>query len=85
MGELSSIEQQAVERACARPMLDQVLAWSAINSGSRNLAGLEQVAEILANAFAAFPAPLRLEQPAPSKRSTRPVASASSNMAGICI
>jgi len=55
MGELSSTEQQAIESASAKPMLDQVLAWSAINSGSRNLAGLEQVAKILANAFAGLP------------------------------
>ena len=55
MGELSSTEQQAIESASAQPMLDQVLAWSAINSGSRNLAGLEQVAKILANAFAGLP------------------------------
>ena len=42
MGELSSIERAAVERAGAEPMLDQVLAWAAINSGSRNLGGLER-------------------------------------------
>ena len=40
MGELSSTEHEAVERAAAEPMLDQVLAWAAVNSGSRNLAGL---------------------------------------------
>ena len=44
MGELSSTEREAIERAAAEPMLDQVLAWSAINSGSRNLAGLERMA-----------------------------------------
>src|SRR4029079_5160164 len=36
MAELSSNERAVVERASAEPMLDQVLAWSAINSGSRN-------------------------------------------------
>ena len=36
-------------------MLDQVLAWAAINSGSRNLAGLERMADLLADAFAALP------------------------------
>ena len=40
MGGLSSTEQAAVERAAAEPMLDQVLAWAAVNSGSRNLDGL---------------------------------------------
>ena len=52
---MSSIEHQAVERASAEPMLDQVLAWSAINSGSRNLGGLERVATALADAFSPLP------------------------------
>ena len=46
MGELSSKEGDIVERAGAEPMLDQVLAWSAVNSGSRNLGGLERMAEL---------------------------------------
>jgi len=65
MGELSSIERTAIERASAEPMLDQVLAWVAVNSGSRNLGGLERMAELLADAFSALPGVLRLENPAP--------------------
>jgi len=65
MGELSSIERKAVERAASEPMLDQVLAWAAINSGSRNLGGLERMGELLADAFAALPGILRLENPGP--------------------
>jgi glutamate carboxypeptidase len=65
MGDLSSIEREAVERAGAEPMLDQVLGWSAVNSGSRNLGGLERMADLLADAFAALPGVLRLEQPSP--------------------
>ena len=65
MGELSSTEREIVERASAEPMLEQVLAWSAINSGSRNLGGLERMADLLADAFAALPGALRLENPAP--------------------
>ena len=65
MRELSSTERDAVERASAEPMLDQVLAWAAVNSGSRNLAGLERMADLLADAFAALPGVLRLEQPQP--------------------
>jgi glutamate carboxypeptidase len=65
MGGLSSAEQQTVERASAEPMLDQVLAWAFVNSGSRNLAGLERMAELLADAFAALPGALRLEPPGP--------------------
>jgi glutamate carboxypeptidase len=65
MGELSSIERGAVERANAEPMLDQLLAWVAVNSGSRNLGGLERMADLLADAFSALPGVLRLENPAP--------------------
>ncbi|HET9144666.1 MAG TPA: hydrolase [Sphingomicrobium sp.] len=61
MGDLSSSERDAVERAAAEPMLDQVLAWAAVNSGSRNLTGLERMADLLADAFAALPGVLRLE------------------------
>jgi glutamate carboxypeptidase len=65
MAELSSEERAVVERAGAEPMLDQVLAWSAVNSGSRNLAGLGEVAALLADACSALPGDLRLEEPAP--------------------
>jgi glutamate carboxypeptidase len=65
MGVLSSTEQEIVERASAEPMLDQVLDWSNINSGSRNSAGLERMAGLLADAFASLPGVLRLENPAP--------------------
>jgi glutamate carboxypeptidase len=64
MGELSSSERKTVDRAAAEPMLDQVLAWAAVNSGSRNLGGLERMADLLADAFAALPGVLRLESPA---------------------
>jgi glutamate carboxypeptidase len=64
MGELSSTERATVERAGGEPMLDQVLAWAAVNSGSRNLGGLERMADLLADAFAALPGVLRLEEPA---------------------
>ena len=71
MGELSSTEQETVERASAEPMLDQVLAWSAINSGSRNLGGLERMADVLVDAFSALPGVLRLENPAAPKPPVR--------------
>ncbi|NIJ15923.1 hydrolase [Sphingobium vermicomposti] len=48
-------DRAVVEAACAAPMLDQVLAWSAINSGSRNLTGLKTVASGLADAFSVLP------------------------------
>jgi glutamate carboxypeptidase len=65
MGKLSSTEREAVERASAEPMLEQVLAWVAVNSGSRNLGGLERMADLLTDAFSALPGVLRLENPAP--------------------
>jgi glutamate carboxypeptidase len=65
MGALSSTEQEAVERASAEPMLDQVLAWSAINSGSRNLAGLGNIANLLADEFSRLPGEVRFEDPTP--------------------
>ena len=64
MALLSSSERAVVERAGAEPMLDQVLGWAAVNSGSRNLAGLERMADLLVDAFAALPGLIRLERPA---------------------
>jgi glutamate carboxypeptidase len=66
MGELSSIEAAAVERARAAPMLEQVQSWSAINSGSRNLGGLATLADLLAGELAALPGGLQLREPAPA-------------------
>jgi len=65
MGALTSTEQQAVERASAEPMLEQVLAWSAVNSGSRNLDGLARMASLLGDAFSALPGSAVLVDPAP--------------------
>ena len=64
MGELSSSEHQAVERAAAEPMLEQVLAWSAVNSGSRNLDGLKTMAGLLADALAVLPGEVQKLDPA---------------------
>jgi glutamate carboxypeptidase len=64
MALLSSSERAVVERAGAEPMLDQVLGWATVNSGSRNLAGLERMADLLVDAFAALPGLIRLERPA---------------------
>jgi glutamate carboxypeptidase len=65
MALLSSNERAVVERAGAEDMLGHVLAWSAINSGSHNLGGLERMADVLVDACAALPGILRLENPAP--------------------
>jgi glutamate carboxypeptidase len=65
MGELSPNEQQAIERAAAEPMLEQVEAWAEINSGSRNLEGLGDMAYLLSDAFAVLPGELVFEDPQP--------------------
>jgi glutamate carboxypeptidase len=65
MGALSSTERQAVERASAEPMLAQVQAWAAINSGTANLDGLQSVAGLLADEFAALPGQVELADAAP--------------------
>ena len=64
MGELSSTEHQAVELAAAEPMLEQVLAWSAVNSGSRNLDGLKTMADLLGDTLADLPGDLEMLEPA---------------------
>lgn len=65
MSGVSTKEAAAVERCAEAPMLDQVLAWSAVNSGSRNLDGLGRMAGLLANAFASLPGELALLSPQP--------------------
>ncbi len=62
---LSGMESQACAAAAAAPMLDQVLAWSAVNSGSRNLPGLRTMAGLLADAFAGLPGEVALVAPDP--------------------
>jgi glutamate carboxypeptidase len=62
---LSRQEQTAVERCAEAPMLAQVEAWAAVNSGSRNLNGLASVAGTLAEAFAALPGAIELKDAEP--------------------
>jgi glutamate carboxypeptidase len=62
---LSGTEQRACEAAAAEPMLAQVEAWAAVNSGSRNLSGLATMAGLLADAFAALPGRVELVPPDP--------------------
>jgi glutamate carboxypeptidase len=65
MGELSTVERSLAEHAASAKMLEQTLAWSAVNSGSANLAGLEQVAALLGDALASLPGDLTLAEPTP--------------------
>lgn len=66
MGGLNTTEQDCVERVAAEPMLDQVEAWAAVNSGSRNLAGLHTMADLLADEFGVLPGDVSLVEPAPA-------------------
>lgn len=74
---LASAEIQALEVAANAPLLDQVRRWAAINSGSRNLAGLAAVGGALADAFAVLPGDVSLEDADPVEAVTaqgRPIA-----------
>ena len=66
MAGLSSIEQAAIAR-CAKgdSMLSQVQGWSALNSGSRNLDGLAEMAGRLAGAYGVLPGAVALKDPGP--------------------
>ena len=54
---LARIDQQA--------MLAQVRAWSEINTGTANLAGLEALSSVLTEAFSSLPGEIALVDPAP--------------------
>ena len=60
MSGLNEVERAAVAHVAAQPMLAQIERWAAVNSGTRNLAGLARVAEMLAEAFGALPGKLAL-------------------------
>src|SRR5437868_4285613 len=64
---LTTTERACVEGAIAAQdaMRRQVEAWVAVNSGSRNLAGLHDVAAMLCEAFADLPGEVALVDPAP--------------------
>ena len=62
---LTPAERDMIARIDPAPMLARVLEWSAINTGTRNLAGLASQAALLADAFAALPGDIALETPAP--------------------
>jgi glutamate carboxypeptidase len=67
---LTAIESAAIEQASAAPMLARTEAWVAINSGTRNLAGLGKMADSLARAFSVLPGELALVDPAPAETVT---------------
>ena len=67
MQSLAPQEAAALEKIAQEPMLAQVEAWSAINSGSSNLEGLSKTAKLLCDAFASLPGEISLVDPAASQ------------------
>jgi glutamate carboxypeptidase len=65
MTRLSPIEAAAIDLVGEQPMLDQVERWAEINSGTRNLAGVKAVADLLVDAFSALPGDIALVEAAP--------------------
>ncbi|MFM9934585.1 MAG: hydrolase [Novosphingobium sp.] len=65
MSTLSPSEAALSEGIDAPAMLARVETWCAINTGTRNLAGLAQQAALLADTCAALPGEVRLVRPAP--------------------
>ncbi len=64
---LNSQERDCVDTAVAAQaaMLGQVEAWAAVNSGSRNLVGLAEVAGLIGDAFSVLQGEVRLVDPVP--------------------
>ncbi|MBX9795605.1 hydrolase [Sphingomonas sp.] len=62
---LTASESALIDQARAAPMLERVERWAAVNSGTRNLAGVKAMAALLADAFAALPGTVELVPPAP--------------------
>lgn len=65
MQQSQALHSALIERIDAPAMLEQVQAWSAINTGTANLSGLATQADALVEAFAALPGEIELVDPAP--------------------
>ena len=65
MTTLTPSEAALIAGIDAPAMLANVEKWCAINTGTRNLAGLAEQAALLADAFAALPGEVRRVRPAP--------------------
>ncbi len=68
MQSLSISEQAVLGHINAALMLQQVQNWSSINTGSGNLLGLAQMAQVLADAFCVLPAEIVLQNGADAER-----------------
>jgi glutamate carboxypeptidase len=61
-------EQALLERIEQPPILARTLDWAAVNSGTRNLTGLADMADRLADAFSSLPGAVALVDPQPVER-----------------
>ncbi|WP_294323187.1 hydrolase [uncultured Sphingomonas sp.] len=65
MDRMNEDERRSIEAIDQAAMLAQVERWVAVNSGTRNVAGLNAVAGMLADSFAALPGEVSLVDPDP--------------------
>ncbi|MBO9574545.1 MAG: hydrolase [Sphingobium sp.] len=65
---MTPVERAIAERIERQPILARTLDWAAVNSGTRNLAGLAAMADRLANEFSALPGDVALVDPEPVER-----------------
>ena len=66
---LSEAESRALAPIDGRaaPMLENVERWARVNSGSRNMAGLAEMADLLSEAFAPLGGEIELRDPQPAE------------------
>lgn len=62
---MKQIVSEILERIDQSAMLRQTRAWSAVNTGTGNLAGLAEQAGLLTDVFSALPGDVELVEPAP--------------------
>ncbi|WP_242415412.1 hydrolase [Sphingomonas panni] len=65
MDRMTMDERRSIDAIDQAAMLAEVEQWVAVNSGTRNVAGLNTVADMLADSFAALPGEVSLIDPDP--------------------
>ncbi|MGN6278672.1 MAG: hydrolase [Sphingomonas sp.] len=70
MTEMTTTERDIIARVGDQPMLEQVRAWAAINSGTANIEGLVRTSSALSEAFGTLPGTLDLVAPDAAERVT---------------
>ena len=65
MQQLSQTEESLIEGVNQQRMLERTMDWAKVNSGTGNLDGLAQVADMLSEAFSTLPGEVSLRDPAP--------------------